>query len=240
MVWDHDPERRDAAASAGLCTAPSPAKALSEAPLVLSLVTADQSLRAAEDYASLLAPGALWCDMNSVAPDTKRAAARAISAAGGHYIDVAVLAPVEPSRLAVPLLISGDATEEALAMLRSIGFRDLRAIGREVGRASAIKMIRSIMIKGVEALTDEMMAAAQNADVVEEVLASLDASEKSGPWAERAAYNLERMTTHGLRRAAEMQEVAKTLTALDVAPVMTNGTVLRQRAAAGRGQQQAT
>ena len=164
----------------------------------------------------------------------------AITAAGGHYIDVAVLAPVEPSRLAVPLLISGDAADEALAMLRSIGFRDLRAIGGEVGRASAIKMIRSIMIKGVEALTDEMMAAAQRADVTEEVLASLDASEKLKPWAERAAYNMERMATHGLRRAAEMEEVAKTLTALDVAPVMTNGTVLRQRAAAGRGQQQET
>jgi len=239
-VWDRAPERRDAAASAGLRTAPSPAEVLSATPLVLSLVTADQSLRAAQDYASLLAPGALWCDMNSVAPETKRAAARAITAAGGHYIDVAVLAPVEPSRLAVPLLISGDAAEEALAMLRSIGFRDLRAIGREVGRASAIKMIRSVMIKGVEALTDEMMAAAQRADVTEEVLASLDASEKLKPWAERAAYNLERMATHGLRRAAEMEEVAKTLTALDVAPVMTNGTVLRQRAAAGRGQQQET
>jgi len=239
-VWDRVPERREAAASAGLCTAPSPAQVLSGTPLVLCLVTADQSLRAAQDYASLLAPGALWCDMNSVAPETKRAAARVITAAGGHYIDVAVLAPVEPSRLAVPLLISGDAADEALAMLRSIGFRELRAIGKEVGRASAIKMIRSIMIKGIEALTDEMMAAAQRADVTEEVLASLDASEKLKPWAERAAYNLERMTTHGLRRAAEMEEVAKTLTALDVAPVMTNGTVLRQRAAAGRGQQQAT
>ena len=207
---------------------------------MLCLVTADQSLRAAQDYASLLTPGALWCDMNSVAPETKRAAATAITAAGGCYIDVAVLAPVEPSRLVVPLLISGEAADEALAMLRSIGFRDVRAIGREVGRASAIKMIRSIMIKGIEALTDEMMAAAQRADVVDEVLASLDASEKSKPWAERAAYNLERMTTHGLRRASEMEEAAKTLEALDVAPVMTNGTVLRQRAAAGRGQHQAT
>jgi 3-hydroxyisobutyrate dehydrogenase-like beta-hydroxyacid dehydrogenase len=237
-VWDHNPERREAAAASGLYTSPSPAEVLAGAPLVLSLVTADQSLRAAEAYAPLLALGALWCDMNSVAPETKRAAAGVIEAAGGRYIDVAVLAPVQPARLGVPLLISGDAAEEALLMLRSIGFENLRVVGPEVGRASAIKMIRSVMIKGVEALTDEMMAAAERAGVTEEVLASLDASEKPRPWAERAAYNLERMTTHGLRRAAEMEEAAKTLTALGVAPVMTNGTVLRQRAAARKGQEQ--
>lgn len=237
-VWDHIPERRDVAASSGLYTSPSPAEVLASAPLVLSLVTADQSLRAAEAYAPLLTPGALWCDMNSVAPETKRAAASAIEAAGGRYIDVAVLAPVDPARLGVPLLISGDAADEALLTLRSIGFENLRVVGPEVGRASAIKMIRSVMIKGVEALTDEMMAAAERAEVTEEVLASLDASEKPRPWSEGAAYNLERMTTHGLRRAAEMEEVAKTLTALGVAPVMTNGTVLRQRAAGCKGQEQ--
>lgn len=237
-VWDHIPGRREAAASSGLYTSAAPAEVLASVPLVLSLVTADQSLHAAEAYAALLVPGALWCDMNSVAPETKRAAASAIEAAGGRYIDVAVLAPVEPARLGVPLLISGDSADEALLMLRSIGFENLRVVGPEVGRASAIKMIRSVMTKGVEALTDEMMAAAERAEVTEEVLASLDASEKPRPWGERAAYNLERMTTHGLRRAAEMEEAAKTLTALGVAPVMTNGTVLRQRGAGCREQEQ--
>ena len=94
-------------------------------------------------------------------------------------------------------------------------------------------MIRSVMVKGVEALTAEMMLAAEAAGVTEEVLASLDASEKSQGWAQRAEYNLERMTTHGLRRAAEMEESAKTLIALGIEPVMTAGTVCRQRAMAG-------
>jgi hypothetical protein len=92
-------------------------------------------------------------------------------------------------------------------------------------------MIRSVMVKGIEALSDEMMAAAHAAGVVDEVLASLDASEKAQPWQSRAAYNLERMHTHGARRAAEMEESAKTLLALGVAPVMTRGTVYRQRQA---------
>ena len=94
-------------------------------------------------------------------------------------------------------------------------------------------MIRSVMVKGIEALTDEMMQAAEAAGVADEVLASLDASEKARPWAEKAAYNRERMATHGARRAAEMEESAKTLAALGVEPVMTRGTVIRQRNAAG-------
>lgn len=237
-AWDIAPARRSAMEEAGVTASASAAEALADAPLVLSLVTADQALVAAQGYASHLAPGALWCDMNSVAPETKRAAAAAIEAAGGRYIDVAVLAPVDPARLAVPLLLAGPAAGAAETALRDAGFANVRVVGEEVGKASAIKMIRSVMVKGIEALTDEMMQAAEAAGVVEEVLASLDASEKVLGWPDRAAYNLERMHSHGLRRAAEMEESAKTLLSLGVAPVMTRGTVQREREAAGKGKPQ--
>lgn len=227
-------ERRAAMAAAGITACDSAGEALIGAEIVLCLVTADQALAAAQDYAAHLSPGALWCDMNSVAPDTKRAAAAAIEAAGGLYIDVAVLAPVEPARLKVPLLLAGAAAADAEAALRALGFSNVRIVGDEVGKASAIKMIRSVMVKGVEALTAEMMLAAGKAGVADEVLASLDASEKALPWRERAEYNIERMVTHGLRRAAEMEESAKTLAALGVEPVMTAGTVRRQREQAGK------
>jgi 3-hydroxyisobutyrate dehydrogenase-like beta-hydroxyacid dehydrogenase len=230
-AFDLDPARARIMADRGVKGCPSAAVALADAPLVLSLVTADQSLAAARHCAPLLADQALWCDMNSVAPQTKRAAAALIEAAGGRYVDVAVLAPVEPARLAVPLLLAGPHTTAAETALRHAGFSNVRLVGGEVGKASAIKMIRSVMIKGIEALTDEMMAAAAAAGVTDEVLASLDASERAKPWAERAAYNLERMASHGARRAAEMEESARTLEGLGVGPVMTRGTVCRQRAA---------
>ncbi|MBN8499624.1 MAG: DUF1932 domain-containing protein [Sphingomonadales bacterium] len=229
-AWDLLPARRAALAADCLIADAT----LGAAQLVLSLVTADAALPAAECYAARLAPGALYCDGNSVAPQTKRAAARAVEAAGARYVDMAILAPVNPARLAVPLLLSGPAAPEAEAALRLAGFTEVRVVGSEVGRASAIKMIRSVMVKGIEALTDEMMQAAAAAGVADEVLASLDASEKATGWAARAAYNRERMTTHGARRAAEMEEAAKTLLALGVAPVMTRGTVYRQRRAAGK------
>lgn len=210
--------------AAGVQGRETAAAALAGRSLVLSLVTADQALSAAKAYAPLLPPGALWCDMNSVAPDTKRAAATLVEAAGARYVDVAVMAPVDPARLSVPLLVSGPHADAAVASLLALGFAKVRAVGDAVGRASSIKMVRSVMVKGIEALTAEMVLAASRAGVVEEVLSSLGAE-----WEGRADYNLDRMLVHGLRRASEMEEVAKTLQSLGVEPAMTQGTIARQR-----------
>ncbi len=209
--------------------ASSSEEAFAGAAAALSLVTADQALQAATDAVAHLEPGAFWFDMNSVAPDTKRAASRMIEAAGGRYVDVAVMAPVHPARTAVSLLVSGPHAEEGAALLRAIGFSKVRVVDGPVGRASSIKMIRSVMVKGIEALTAECVLAADRADVLDEVLASLDASPPPAAWATRADYNLDRMLEHGLRRAAEMEEVVKTLDALGTGSAMTRGTVLRQR-----------
>ena len=150
--------------------------------------------------------------------------ARAIEGTGGRYVDVAVMAPVDPARLSVPLLLSGLYAAAGEVALRALGFSNVRILPGEVGRASSVKMIRSVMVKGIEALTAEMMLAGDAAGVSGDVLASL-----GGDWPSKAAYNIERMTTHGARRAAEMEEVAKTLVALGIDPVMTRGTVKRQR-----------
>src|SRR6187431_355313 len=229
--WDVLPERRTAMAACGVDTAETVADALGDRAFLLSLVTADAALDAARDYAMLLPEGALWCDMNSVAPGTKREAAAAIEVAGGRYVDVAVMAPVDKG-MAVPLLVSGPHALAAQPLLEALGFSNVRVVGDEIGRASAIKMIRSVMVKGLEALSWECAAAAREAGVFDEVMASLDASEKAIGWAERVAYNRERMETHGLRRAAEMEESAKTLQGLGIEPVMTRGTVELQRKAA--------
>jgi 3-hydroxyisobutyrate dehydrogenase-like beta-hydroxyacid dehydrogenase len=219
----------------GVTGCASAAAALAGVEAVLSLVTADQALSAAEVCAPLLAPGTLWFDMNSVAPDTKRDAAAVIEAAGGRYVDVAVMSPVHPQQLGVPLLVSGPHAEAGAALLATIGFQKVRVVPGDVGRASSIKMIRSVMVKGLEALTTECVLAADTAGVLGEVMASLDASWPGTDWAAKADYNLERMMAHGLRRAAEMEEVVKTLDALGTGSAMTRGTVVRQRAVGALG-----
>lgn len=228
-AFDINPVRLARVSTAGLTPAADAESALAGASIGLSLVTAGSAIAAAEQGAPFLQQGALWIDMNSVAPDTKSAAAAIIEAAGGNYVDAAILAPVDPARMKVPILLSGPAGEDARIALTALGFVNLRIVGDRIGQASAIKMIRSVMIKGIEALTGEMMAAADAAGVTAEVLSSLDASERLRPWSERAEYNLERMATHGVRRAEEMEEAVKTLRSLGVEPTMTTGTVRRQR-----------
>lgn len=211
------PAKRADYAAHGITGADTLAEALAGGAVVLSLVTAGQALPAARAAAVHLAAGALYLDMNSVAPDTKQAAAALIAAAGGHYVDVAVMAPVQPARRAVPLLLSGPHAAAAADVLAALEFHDVTISGDAVGQASAIKMIRSVMVKGMEALAAECALAARRAGVLDAVLASL------GPqWPADVAYRLERMTSHGSRRAEEMAEVAATLLALGVPPAMAS------------------
>jgi 3-hydroxyisobutyrate dehydrogenase-like beta-hydroxyacid dehydrogenase len=199
------------------------AEALADAPVIFSVVTADRALHAARSAAPVLAPDALWLDCNSCAPETKRAAAQVIAAAGGRYVDVAVMAPVHPQKNHVPLLVSGPHAQAAVAVLTALDMRPVVA-GDTVGQASSIKMLRSVMIKGMEALTAECFLAARRAGVDDAVIASLEASDPGVDWRRRGSYNLERMMIHGTRRAAEMREAAATVAALGLSARMAAAT----------------
>jgi 3-hydroxyisobutyrate dehydrogenase-like beta-hydroxyacid dehydrogenase len=209
---------------------PSLAEALTGAQNILSLVTADQALIAAQHVSKSIEAGAFFFDMNSVAPGTKHKAAEVIEASGGRYVDVAIMSPVHPARLAVPLLVSGPHGQAGAAALALLDFTNVRIVGDDVGRASTIKMLRSVMYKGIEALTAECLIACEKAGVTDEVLSSFDNAKGSGDWSSGADYRLDRMMVHGLRRSAEMYECSQTLLALGVTPMLTNGTIDWQQA----------
>ena len=215
-------------AAAGVAGMDSAAAAVAGASVILSLVTADQALEAARSVAQKIECGTLYVDFNSVAPQTKREAARAIEAAGGLYVDAAIMAPVKPKALGVALLISGPASKAGEKALTALGFSP-RIIDGPVGQASTIKMLRSVIVKGIEALTAECFLAAEAEGVAAEVARSLDESEGGKSWSERAHYNLERITAHGLRRAAEMEEAAKTVEAISGSAPMSKATAFVQR-----------
>lgn len=219
-------EVREACLQTSVACSETPKAALAQARHVFCLVTADQAVTAARQSAPYLASGAIWFDGNSCAPDSKREAAQIISEAGGVYIDLAIMAPIHPKLHKTPMLIAGP--DSVLAFLDKLGMQ-YRYRGTEIGSASAIKMIRSVMIKGMEALTAECCLAAQRAGVLEDVLASLQASDPQTDWPAKAAYNMERMMQHGLRRAAEMREVAATVEGLGMPADLAHATVKWQQ-----------
>lgn len=219
--------------------AKSEAGAVAGMPAIFSLVSADQALAAAQNCAPHIAPGALWFDCNSCSPETKRQAAQVIEASGGIYVDVAVMAPVHPKRHQTALLVSGPKTDMAMQVLQALDMKPQLA-GGTVGQASAIKMFRSVMIKGFEALTAECLLAARRAGVEGQVLQSLQASDPGIDWTVRSAYNLERMMVHGGRRAAEMREVAKTVAEQGLPSRMSDAITGWQDQIAGLGLESGT
>lgn len=204
------------------CT--STAQALTGADIVFCTVTADQAVSAATNASADLGQGTIWCDLNSCAPSSKRTAADIIESAGGRYVDVAVMAPVHPQLNMVPLLVAGPHAADTAALLRTLPMSP-RVVEGPIGAASSIKMIRSVMVKGLEALTAECTLAAVAAGVEDEVLTSLNKSHPGTDWNAQAAYNFERALVHGTRRAAEMVEVAKTLRELGLPDDMATATI---------------
>ena len=202
--------------------------AVSIADIVFSTVTADQAIMAVRAAAPLMKQGAYFLDMNSCAPSSKQVSAGIMADHNLCYVDVAVMEPVYPKQLDVPLLISGDWSHDVSDLLSTLSLK-FRIIEGAVGRASSIKMVRSIMVKGLEALTAECALAAYAADVVDEVFPSLRDGHPKIDVQQRATYNFERSMTHGVRRAAEMDEVAKMVADLGLPNDLSRGSARWQR-----------
>jgi 3-hydroxyisobutyrate dehydrogenase-like beta-hydroxyacid dehydrogenase len=212
----------------GARLAASAAEAVANSDIIVSAVTAGSSIDAAKSVAPHISGNPYYLDVNSVSPGRKREAATVLDGAA-RYVDVAILAPIHPKRHQTPLLLAGPHAAAVMPLLiDEFDMRGAIAPG-EVGAAAALKMIRSVMIKGIEALTAECFLAAQRAGIAQEVAASLHNNYPALDWSKVVDYNLERMASHGIRRAEEMEQVAATLTELGIAPLMTQATVARQR-----------
>jgi len=227
---------RHAAAAIGVRCAASAADAVRGADMIVSAVTAASSVEAAQSVRGHATGTPYFLDINSVSPGRKQATAKLLGDTA-RYVDVAVLAPIHPARHRTPMLLAGP---HAAAVAPSLAALDMRVTiaGPETGAAAAIKMVRSVMIKGIEALTLECFLAAARAGVVDEVAASMKNNYPGLDWGKIVPYNLERMANHGERRAGEMEEVADTLRELGVEPLMTSATVKRQREMGQIGAQQ--
>jgi 3-hydroxyisobutyrate dehydrogenase-like beta-hydroxyacid dehydrogenase len=227
---------RQAAQAIGVRCAQSAADAVRDADIIVSAVTAASSVAAAQSVGSHLAGAPYFLDINSVSPGRKQETAKVLGKTA-RYIDVAVIAPIHPARHQTPMLLAGPDAQAVAPTLTSLGMR-VSVAGSEIGAAAAIKMVRSVMIKGIEALTLECFLAASRAGVVDEVATSMNNNYPGLDWAKIVPYNLERMANHGERRAAEMEEVADTLRELGVEPLMATATIKRQREMGQIGAQQ--
>ena len=209
--------------------------AVAGAQLVLSAVTAEQDLQAAKSVAPHLDRGAFFLDVNSVSPGVKQQVAKVIDAVGGRYVEAAIMSPILPRRIEAPILLGGPNAAAFLPLARELGFEGTEVFPGQLGRASAAKMCRSIVVKGMEALLTESMLTARHYGVEESVLDSLQNVLRTDHWPTLARYMISRSLVHGRRRAEEMREVARTVSDANVQPWMSSACAERQDWAAQHG-----
>jgi 3-hydroxyisobutyrate dehydrogenase-like beta-hydroxyacid dehydrogenase len=198
-----------------------------DAELVISAVTASSAASVAKETAPLLKPGQMFLDINSVSPETKRKEARHFEKSKGRFVEAAVMAPVPPQRIKVPMLLGGKCAAEVAPRLQATGM-NATAVSDRIGVASAIKMCRSVMIKGLEALAIESLFAARRYGAEDAVLASLDATYPSMGWKDKLPdYLISRVAEHGRRRAAEMREAALAVSDVGLDPLLAERTAKR-------------
>jgi 3-hydroxyisobutyrate dehydrogenase-like beta-hydroxyacid dehydrogenase len=203
------------------------AEAVRDADLVVSAVTASQAVAVAQACAPAMTRGAFFLDFNSASPGAKRRAAEIVNAAGGRYVEGAVMTSVPPYRIKVPLLLGGSDAASLKPLLDSLGFA-ARVASDKLGVASATKMCRSVMIKGLEAMVIESFTTARHYGVEDAMIASLQETFPGIDWDKQGVYFFQRVIEHGRRRSEEMREVAVTVREAGLDPLSAAGTAERQ------------
>lgn len=236
-ILQNDPARgdrqREKAESLGISPATAASTAVDGADLIISTVTASQAVSAAGDAAAGLSETACWLDINSVSPNTKNSIREIIHTRGADFVEAVAMDTVPTHGIKVPLIFCGPSAAIWSDKLNAIGF-NARSLGEQYGKASSTKLIRSVLIKGMEALFAEAIEAAEKIDVVDDVMDSLIATYPGLDWNAVAGYQLSRASLHATRRAAEMRESAAMLDNLGVSPIMATATAAKQQDLAKR------
>jgi 3-hydroxyisobutyrate dehydrogenase-like beta-hydroxyacid dehydrogenase len=214
-VWDID--LRNPAPQVQACA--SMQELAQSCDLVISAVTAANTLAVAQEAAPHLRPGAVFLDLNSASPGTKQLASNVVEAAGVHYVEAGVMTSVPPQGIKVPILLGGPQAQALSLRCNAMGM-DTSAVAPTIGTASAIKMCRSVMIKGLEALVIESYTTARAYGVEAHVLPTLAETFPSIDWEKTGSYFFSRVAQHGKRRAEEMRECANTVREAGFAPTM--------------------
>jgi 3-hydroxyisobutyrate dehydrogenase-like beta-hydroxyacid dehydrogenase len=203
----------------GVARFPDPSSAVAGCETVLSLTAAAAALRAARAARAGLRPGAIYADLNTSAPERKREVAAVVEEAGARFADVALLGTVPATGISTPALASGPGAPAFADTFRQLGV-PVQVVTEQAGDAAAMKLLRSVFMKGIAAAAIESLDAAEAAgrrDWLEGELAAV----LGEPLLERL---LDGSRTHAVRRVDEMEAARDLLLELGIEPRITAAT----------------
>lgn len=232
-----DPARslwlRSRAREVGAIYLESIGEVVKKAKMIFSVVTPGASVAVAQEAATHLTPSKIYLDLTSSSPEDMKAVSALVEPTGAKFVDGAMMGALPISGHRVLIYVAGQHAEEAAGLLNPRGM-NLKAVGKEPGQASAIKLILSISTKGFEALLVEMLLAAHRYEVEEPVLLALNQFFAKGL---EAAVNrlVGSDAVHSGRRVKEMESSVRLLKDLGIDPMMTEATVQRLKWSASLG-----
>lgn len=198
------------------------ASLIQQVEIIISATSASLAVPVAEQSAAYL-QSKLYADVNSASPIAKEKVGTIVAQAGGRFVDIAMMGPLSTFRHKVPILASGPAAKEFHDAMTPYGMK-ITIVGDAPGRASAIKMFRSVVMKGLEALALEMMVAAHHFDTEDAVIDSIIASTGMTTFRKLMHGLVTSDAIHAERRMHEMDEVIATLEEMGMDPIMSRAT----------------
>jgi 3-hydroxyisobutyrate dehydrogenase-like beta-hydroxyacid dehydrogenase len=202
--------------------------------MILSLVTGEVATQVVRDSLSFIKEGKVYVDMNTVSPRKKILMGELIEQKGGSFIEVAILGAIASYGFKSPMLVCGKRANQLVNVFAKMGF-NVKFVSTEIGKASYLKMLRSVFAKGVEALLLEMLVAAKRCDLVEPLMGAIVEHMDHSSFNDIANTWLTTNAIHAERRTEEMEHVIETLNELNMKPIMAEATRDRLRTSVQSG-----
>ena len=210
------------AEKAGIVNVPTYSQFVTEADLILSIMVPAQAMSAASAVAETLQQvdtTLTYTDCNAIAPQTVRKLGDIITSAGGTFVDASIIGPPPRTPGATRFYASGPDLD-LFSELNNYGL-DVRALGTEIGLASAIKMCYASLTKGLTALCTELLTAASVLGVSEALTAEFQLSQSA--LFERMERGLPSMPPKARRWIGEMEEISATFAHVGLTPNILTG-----------------
>lgn len=191
--------------------------------IIISATSAKFAAQIAKQCSEYTNNSHIYADLNATSPNVKKDIATYFKKKGVKFVDAAVMGSVPQYGHKVPILLSGEGAEQFSHIGRDLGM-DLSVINNEPGSASAIKMARSVFVKGFTSLLIETLQVSQKFGIEKYMMNSIENTIQSKKLEDVANGLITRTAIHAERRVSEMDEVMNTLQSVQINPTMSLAT----------------
>ncbi len=213
---------KDLALTGGLEDVDSLSEIVAQADLILSILPPASALSLAQDVAEEIAQldrKPVYVDCNAISPQTVQTVGKTISESGSLFIDAGIIGAA-PGKGRGPRFYASGPDVRPMLELNGKGFQVLEA-GKNVGEASAVKMVYAALTKGTWTLHTALMMAAQRLGIRDTLIAEFEHSQDAALSTIRARVPF--LPADSARWVGEMEEIAATFEQAGVTPAFHKG-----------------